>query len=75
MENGRLIRPSQNSSVRYGYGTSFNEIIVLNEKQYEEQEVGSILPHWDQSIGGVHTFNSQGDLTLIDAWGLRNKLL
>jgi len=75
MENGRLIRPSQNSSVRYGYGTSFNEIIVLNEEQYEEHEVGSILPHWDQSIGGVHTFNSQGDLTLIDAWGLRNKLL
>ncbi len=73
IENGRLIRPSQNSSVRYGYGTSFNEIVVLNEEEYQEKNVGSILPCWDKSIGGVHTFNQDGELTLIDAWGIRSK--
>ncbi len=74
MENGRIIRPSQNSSVRYGYGTSFNEITILNTEEYQEKKVGDILPHWSKYIGGVHTFNSDGKLTIIDAWGLRNKL-
>ena len=30
--NGKLIRPSQNSAKRYGYGIVYNEILILNEK-------------------------------------------
>jgi hypothetical protein len=72
-KNGKLIRPSQKSSLRYGHGTYFNEIEVLNEKEYREKEVGSIIPKWDKKIGGTHTYNECGDLTIIDAWGLRRK--
>jgi len=75
VENGKIIRPAQNSSHRYGYGLSFNEIITLTQTEYEEKEVGSINPHWDKKIGGTHTYNKGGDLTVIDAWGLRNKFL
>jgi len=75
IEDGKIIRPSQNSSLRYGYGLSFNEIITLNEEVYEERQIGQILPRWDKKIGGTHTFNRAGDLTVIDAWGLRNKFL
>ncbi len=71
--NGRLIRPSQKSSLRYGHGTYFNEIEVLNEYDYKEKEVGSIIPNWDKKIGGTHTFNQCAKLTIIDAWGLRRK--
>jgi hypothetical protein len=75
LKNGKIIRPAQNSSVRYGYGLSFNEIITLNENEYEERQISQILPEWDKKIGGTHTFNQAGDLTVIDAWGLRNKFL
>ena len=75
IEDGKIIRPAQNSSHRYGYGLSFNEIITLNEAHYEEREIGKILPKWDKKIGGTHTYNQAGDLTVIDAWGLRNKFL
>jgi hypothetical protein len=69
----KLIRPSQKSSLRYGHGTYFNEILTLNEEDYEERIIGSIIPNWDKKIGGTHTFNQAGDLTIIDAWGLRRK--
>jgi hypothetical protein len=72
-KNGKLIRPSQKSSLRYGHGTYFNEIEILNEKEYREKEVGSIIPKWDKKIGGTHTYNECEDLTIIDAWGLRRK--
>ena len=75
VKDGKIIRPAQNSSHRYGYALSFNEIITLNQTDYEEREVHAILPTWDKKIGGTHTFNQAGDLTVIDAWGLRNKFL
>ncbi len=71
--NGKLIRPAQKSSLRYGHGTYFNEIELLTENEYQEKEVGSIIPNWDKAIGGTHTFNQCADLTIIDAWGLRRK--
>ena len=73
IEDGKIIRPAQNSSTRYGYGLSFNEIITLNEHTYKEKEIGKIHPNWDKKIGGTHTYNRVGKLTVIDAWGLRNK--
>ncbi len=75
VKDGKIIRPAQNSSHRYGYGLSFNEITTLTTEDYQEQEISSILPFWDKKIGGTHTFNQSGDLTVIDAWGLRNKFL
>ncbi len=75
VENGKMIRPSQNSSHRYGYGLSFNEIMTLTQEEYKEKEISSILPHWNKKIGGTHTYNCAGKLTVIDAWGLRNKFL
>ena len=62
-----ILRPGQNGSKGYGYGVSFNQIIVLNETEYKEREVESIQPTWDRKIKGVHTFNHANRLTLIDA--------
>jgi len=72
-KDGIMIRPSQKSSLRYGHGTYFNKIEILDENDYKERVVGKIIPNWDKSIGGTHTFNQAGDLTVIDAWGLRRK--
>jgi len=64
---GNLIRPSQNSTDRYGYGLTFNKIIHLDENNYQEKPVDSIEPKWDKKIKSVHTFNFEKKLSIIDA--------
>ncbi len=64
--NGNIYRPSQNCSKGYGYGFKINKILVLNENEYQEEEIDSIEPHWDKNIKRVHTFNSTKRLTVID---------
>lgn len=64
--NNKLIRPSQNCSVRYGYGVQFNEIVELNESSYKEELISSIEPDWDKSIIGVHTYSRDKQLSVID---------
>lgn len=65
--SGAVYRPSQDCSRRYGYGVRLNQIITLNEKAYEEEEVMFIEPNWDEKIEAVHTFGYGNGLTIIDA--------
>lgn len=66
-QNGRLYRPSQNCSHRYGYGFNISEIIVLDEYNYAENIVSRVKPNWDKQILGTHTFNRENSLHVIDA--------
>ena len=66
IHDGKLIRPSQNSSKRYGFGLKINEITILNENEYEEIEIESIEPDWDKQVIAIHTFNHLGNLTVAD---------
>ena len=68
VKDGQLLRPSQNSSVRYGYGLNINEIQKLTTTDYEERILSRIEPGESRSIKGVHTITTDGDLTLIDAF-------
>ncbi len=72
--NGKLYRPSQNSSGKYGYGLKINEVVTLTEEEYEEREVSSIIPNWDPKITGLHTINHEHRLTIIDAQRRRFRL-
>ena len=65
--NSKIYRPSQNGSNYYGYGISINQIEKINEKEYEEKSITSILPNWDKNITGVHTFQYDEGLSIIDA--------
>jgi hypothetical protein len=67
VEDGRLIRPSQDSSYCYGYGLNFMEITSLTTESYAEREIEKVRPDWGRSIHGIHTFNSDGEVTIIDA--------
>lgn len=66
-ENGRIYRPSQNCSVRYGYGFNLNEIELLTTTEYKEKTVSRVEPNWEKHIVGTHTFNRVGNLHVIDA--------
>jgi hypothetical protein len=70
-KNGKLIRPSQDSSKRYGYALKFNRIVKLNESEYEEVTETSFMPR--RKFLATHTFNQSGDLTAIDAIIRRKK--
>ncbi len=68
-----LYRPSQDSSICYGYGFNINEIVKLTETEYEERLISSVKPNWDKHIVATHTFNHEHRLTLIDAVVKRRK--
>ena len=71
--NGVLFRPSQDSSLRYGYATTINKVTKINPSEYSETEVLKILPDWDKDIIGVHTLNFIDDLIVIDCLARRSR--
>jgi hypothetical protein len=65
-KDGRLFRPTQDCSVRYGYAITVNEITRLTATEFEEHEVGRVLPTWAPGLLGTHTWNETGRLQVID---------
>ena len=68
-QNGRLLRPTQDCSIRYGYGITLNEITRLTGTEFEERTVDFIPPVWRQGLLGTHTINSNLEFEVLD--GLR----
>jgi hypothetical protein len=65
-QNGKLYRPAQNNaSKHYGYGIKINEIIVLNENQFEEKEIYSFDPN-ELKLKASHHIDFTNQLTVID---------
>jgi hypothetical protein len=71
---GKLYRPAQDCSIRYGYGIRIQEILKMSESEYLEREVVFIQPKGDEKIIAMHTFSKVGRLIFSDAlkerWGL-----
>lgn len=68
-KKGRLYRPTQDCSVRYGYAIQVNEIVRLTPTDFEERPVNWIAPAWSANLGGTHTWNESTSLQVVD--GLR----
>ncbi len=67
VEGDRLLRPSQDSSGRYGRALNFNEVVTLTTDRYEERPVGHLEPDWDPEYVAVHSFSRAGGSTFMDA--------
>lgn len=65
--DGGLIRPSQDSSLRYGYALNLNRVTRLTTTEYEEELVERIEPPPGGRILAVHTYNRSGNLLVLDA--------
>jgi hypothetical protein len=63
---GLLLRPSQDSSIRYGYALNINRITKLTKTEYEEELFERLEPPKGGKFLAVHTFNALNDLTVID---------
>ena len=77
LQNGNLIRPSQDCSRRYGYAINFSRITSLTEFNYEETYEWTIMPPKRTNILAAHTWNENEGLHVTDAllywWRLRNR--
>ncbi len=62
----RLIRPSQSCAPSYGHSIAFNEITKLSRHSYSEKELKTIAPQPGGKIAGIHTYNSAGNIEVID---------
>jgi hypothetical protein len=71
--NGLLCRPSQDSSLRYGYATVINIVTEVSMTAYKETPILKINPDWDNDIIGVHTVNIVDEITVIDCLMKRRK--
>ncbi len=67
--DGRLYRPTQDCSVRYGYAITLNEVTRLTPDEFKERPVNHIRPSWMPGLRGTHTWNESRRLQVID--GLR----
>lgn len=64
---GRLLRPAQDCSGGvYGRAIRIQEIVRLDEQDYEERFFAEIEPNWHKGLFATHTINSDAGLTLID---------
>jgi hypothetical protein len=64
---GRLYRPSQDCSHRYGWALNINWVKTLTPEVYEEELVSRAEPRWAPDVRGIHTFNRAGPFHVIDA--------
>jgi hypothetical protein len=72
-KNGKLYRPAQDSSGRYGAGLKLLRIDVLTETEYRETEVAAAVPDWNPALHGLHTLNHDDGLTVIDLFRYRRR--
>lgn len=74
IENGKIIRPSQDCSKKYGYGINLNEIEILTETEYREKRIRHFAPSdIDKSIRRTHSYAHQTGLSVIDGLIQRSK--
>lgn len=64
--DGRLIRPSQDCSVTYGYSFSLNEILTLSRTGYAERRLVTLDPSWSRGLAATHTYTRAGPIEATD---------
>lgn len=67
--DARWLRATQIGTPRYGAAMQLREIVTLTPDAWEERERAVLRPDWMAGLAGAHTFNVDGDVTVID--GLR----
>ena len=72
--NGTLIRPAQNSSVRYGGSIVLNAVQELNPESYMETKLEEIGPEWLGKSISTHTLSILDNLVVTDGLRLRPTL-
>lgn len=73
-EDGQLLRPAQDCSVRYGRAIVLNRVEELSETEYRETPAQRIGPDWKRGNLCTHTYNRNEDFEVLDGMLLRRQL-
>jgi hypothetical protein len=73
-QGGELYRPAQICAPLYGSGIVVNRVLEMNTERYREEEVERVLPARGSGLLGIHTFNRDGDLSVMDGFLRRPRL-
>lgn len=74
IHDGKIIRPSQDCSKKYGYGINLNEIEILTETEYREKPIQHIAPSdIHKNIRRTHSYAHQTGVSVIDGLIQRSK--
>lgn len=68
LRHGKFVRAAQDGAKRYGHAMQLRELVTLTPDAWEERVIGRILPDWAPGLGGTHTMNVDGDVTVIDGF-------
>lgn len=71
--DGRLVRPAQDCSLRYGHQVVFKCIERLDLVGYREREIGRIGPDWLPDNLATHTYNRNGRFEVVDGQWLTSE--
>ncbi len=64
---GKLYRPAQDCSKRYGWRVTINRVVTLSEQDFYEEQASIVEPFADGSYrAGTHTLSSFGANTVVD---------
>lgn len=66
-KDGKLYRPAQDGSIRYGRRVGIYAVEKLSKTEYEESFVRWVEPNWVEGIDRCHTFNLCGNVLVLDA--------
>lgn len=75
LRGGVLYRPAQICAPLYGSGLSINRVLHLSPQAYLEREEERILPAQDTGILGIHTLNCAGELSVMDGFVRRSRMI
>lgn len=74
IKDNKMYRPSQDCSGIYGRALNISCITKLSETDYEEELISKTEPIWDKNIKGIHTYNFNEKISVIDAFSFRNRI-
>jgi len=63
---GRIYRPSQDCSRRYGGALNINRVETLTGDDYRERRVAHVGPAPGARVRGIHTLSQSGPLVVVD---------
>ena len=69
--DGHLVRPAQDCSRAYGWRLVFNRIETLTATDYREVPVGAIEPAPGSCTLRTHSYDSDGEYEVLDAFRMR----
>jgi hypothetical protein len=73
-EGEKLIRPSQDCTLRYGRALVLNQVTTLSTTEYRETPVGRIESGWRRGSICTHTYNRSGRFEVLDGMLLKRPL-